>query len=75
MNEKFKIGDQVIMRTSGKPGMIIDVYTEPDMTNHYKVKFFVPNSRGYGYFEEYGSYFLQHELKERGKSWGEKRRK
>ena len=61
----LKIGDQVRMKTNGKPGMIIDIYTEPDMTRHFKVKFFIPNSRGYGYFEEFGSYFLRNELEKK----------
>lgn len=60
------IGDQVRIKTNGKDGTIIGDYVEADGTVHYKVRFYVPNSRGYGYEEEYGSFFLGHELEVKG---------
>jgi hypothetical protein len=62
------IGDQVSIKTNGKDGVVIGDYVEPNGTVHYKVRFFIPNSSypNMGYMEEFGSFFLEHELEGKG---------
>ena len=60
------IGDKVRIKTNGIDGTVIDKYTGPDNVLRCKVRYYVPNSRGYGYMEEYGSFYLPHELEGKG---------
>jgi len=59
----FTPGQKVIMQTNGFAGTITEKYLNPKGEVFFKVKFFIPNDRGYGYFEEFNSYFSPHELK------------
>ena len=65
---KFNMGDKVYIKTNGKEGAVIDKFVESDGTVHFKVRFYVPNSSfpKMSYMEEYGSFFLEHELEVKG---------